>query len=128
MSVAGCGKDEPATPEAAVSETVAAAETEGGSAAEGLTGMVKETVETVEAGVAELSAQLTAKLDEADGFDGKTDKIIQKCPGCGLDMDGKSEHALKVAGYTLYFCAGDCKEQFAADVEKSIEKMKIPEP
>ena len=128
MCVAGCGKDEAAEPEAAVQpaaavETEAAAETE--SAAEGLAGAVKEAVE---AGAAELSAQLTAKLAEADKLDGDADKVIKKCPGCGLKMDGKSEHAFKVEGYTIHFCEAACMEEFTKDLAKSIEGMEIPEP
>ena len=132
MCVAGCGKDEAAETTAAAQaevETAAAAATEAAaeteSAAEGLAGMVKETVE---AGVAELSAELTAKLAEADKLDGKTDKVIEKCPGCALEMAGKSEHAFKVAGYTIYFCGADCQKEFTKDVAKAIEEMEIPEP
>ena len=115
LTVAGRGKEEPAKP-----ETVAETET----AAEGLTGLAKDTVA---GGKAELTAQLTAKLAEADKLDGKTDKVIEKCPGCGLKMDGKSEHALEVSGYTMHFCAGTCQEEFAKNVTKSIEDLEIPE-
>jgi hypothetical protein len=128
MCVAGCGKDEAAETESAVKPvadvgTEAAAETE--SAAESLTGAVKEAVE---AGAAELSDQLMAKLAEADKFDGEADKVIKKCAGCGLKMDGKSEHAFKVAGYTIHFCEAACMEEFTKDLAKSIEGMEIPEP
>lgn len=130
MCVAGCGKEEPtktetvAKPET-VAETETAAKTETETAAEGLTGLVEETVA---AGKAELTAQLTAKLAEADKLDGKTDKIIEKCPGCGLKMDGKSEHALEVSGYTMHFCGASCQQEFAKDPTKSIEDLEIPKP
>jgi len=132
MCVAGGGKDEAAKPETAArpaaevkpaADTEAAEETE--SAAEGLAGMVKETVE---AGAAELSDQLMAKLAEADELDGEADKVIKKCPGCGLEMDGKSENSFKVSGYTIYFCEASCQEEFTKNVAKSIESMEIPEP
>lgn len=130
LTVAGCGKEEPAKPETvAKPETAAKAEdevkTEAETAAEGLTGLAKDTVA---AGKAELTAQLTAKLAEADKLDGKTDKVIEKCPGCGLKMDGKSEHAFKVEGYTIHFCETACMEEFTKDLAKSIEGMEIPEP
>jgi YHS domain-containing protein len=130
MCVAGCGKEEPAKPEAAVKpETTAKTETEAKAEAEqrgeGLTEVVKETVA---AGTAELTAALTAKLAEADKLDGKADKIIEKCPGCGLKMDGKSEYSVEVSGYTIHFCSETCKEQFAKDLTKSIEDLEIPEP
>ena len=122
MCVAGCGKEEPTKTETvAKPETVAETET----AAEGLTGLVEETVA---AGKAELTAQLTAKLAEADELDGKTDKVIEKCPGCGLKMDGKSEHALEVSGYKLHFCGASCQQEFAKDLTKSIEDLEIPKP
>jgi YHS domain-containing protein len=124
LTVAGCGKEEPAKPET-VAEAETAAETEAETAAEGLTGLAKDTVA---AGKAELTAQLTAKLAEADKLDGKTDKVIEKCPGCGLKMDGKSEHALEVSGYTMHFCSGTCQEEFAKNLTKSIEDLEIPEP
>ncbi|MBU0617712.1 MAG: hypothetical protein KKI02_08340 [Planctomycetes bacterium] len=130
ISVAGCGKEEPTKPETVAKpetetavKTEAAAETE--TAAEGLTGLVEETVA---AGKAELTAQLTAKLAAADELDGNTDKVIEKCPGCGLKMDGKSEHALDVSGYEIHFCGASCQEEFAKDLTKSIEDLEIPKP
>jgi YHS domain-containing protein len=130
LSVAGCSKEESAKTEtapkaeaAAEKETEAVAETE--TTAEGLAGMAKDAVA---AGKAELSAQLTAKLAEADKLDGKTDKVIEKCPGCGLKMDGKSEHALEVSGYTMHFCSDTCQKEFAKNLTKSVEDLKIPEP
>jgi YHS domain-containing protein len=137
MCVAGCGKEEPAKPksaakpqaaaktEVAAKQTAPKTETEAESAAAGLTGLVKETVAS---GVAELSDQLVAKLVEADKLDGKADKIIEKCAGCGLKMDGKSDHALEVSGYTMYFCSASCQQEFAKDLAKSIEEMEIPKP
>ena len=72
-------------------------------------------------------AAVEAKLAEADEFDGKTDKVVSKCASCTLGMDGKSEHALEVSGYTLHFCSEDCKTGFEKDTAKAILALKIPE-
>ena len=72
------------------------------------------------------TAAVEAKLAEADGLDGKTDKVVSKCAGCALEKDGKSEHALEVSGYTLHFCSEDCKTGFEKDMTKAILALKIP--
>ena len=72
-------------------------------------------------------AAVEAKLAEAYEFDGKTDKVVSKCASCALGMDGKSEHALEVSGYTLHFCSEDCKTGFEKDTTKAILALKIPE-
>jgi YHS domain-containing protein len=82
---------------------------------------VKEGVDAV------TKAAVEAKLTEADEFDGKTDKVVSKCASCALGMDGKSEHALEVSGYTLHFCSEDCKTGFEKDTTKAILALKIPE-
>lgn len=68
---------------------------------------------------------LTAKLAQADAKDGTTDKIVSKCAGCALHMDGKSENALTLQGYTLHFCNAGCKERFGKDLEGSVAALKI---
>jgi len=68
-----------------------------------------------------------AMLAEADKFDGQTDKVVSKCPGCALGMDGSSEHALEVSGYKLHFCADGCKKGFEKDTTKAILALTIPE-
>ena len=50
--------------------------------------------------------ELMAKLGKADAVDGKVDKIVSKCAGCALGMDGKADHAVKVGEYTLHLCDG----------------------
>lgn len=72
-------------------------------------------------------AEVQAKLAKADLVDGTADKIVSKCPACALKMDGKPEHALQVAGYTLYFCCADCKQGYEKDPTKAILALKIPE-
>lgn len=56
-----------------------------------------------------------ACLEHADAADGATDKVVHKCPNCGLGMDGKAEHATQIAGYELHSCSEGCK----ASLEKN---------
>jgi hypothetical protein len=55
---------------------------------------------------AAMGPELMAKLAKADTADGTTDKIVHKCAGCALGMDGKADHAVKVGEYTLHLCDG----------------------
>ena len=73
------------------------------------------------------TAEVEAKLAKADLVDGTADKVVSKCAGCALAMDGKSENALKVSGYTIHFCSDGCKKGFEEDTTKSILAMTIPE-
>jgi len=79
-----------------------------------------------EEGVAKMTAEMEAKLTEADALDGKTDKVIVRCASCQLGMDGSKDNSLAVAGYTMYFCSGKCKDGFAKDIKESVLAMKIP--
>lgn len=108
ITLAGCGKEEAATKDTEAKAKEAA-------------GLVQEQAATDEAAV-------LAKLALADELDGTADKIIKRCPGCGLKMDGKSEHATEVSGYTIYFCSGSCQEEFAKDLTQSILFLEIPKP
>ena len=67
-----------------------------------------------------------AKLARADAFDGKVDKVVTKCLGCGLGMDGTKELAATTAGYTLYLCSAHCKAEFEKDPNKAVMALKIP--
>jgi YHS domain-containing protein len=67
-----------------------------------------------------------AKLAKADAFDGKVDKVVTKCLGCGLGMDGKKELAATTAGYTLYLCSAHCKSEFEKDPNKAVLALQIP--
>jgi YHS domain-containing protein len=98
----GCRKEKPAQEESAKKEVEA-----------------EKAVDT--------KAAVETKLAEADEFDGETDKVVSKCASCTLGMDGKSEHALEVSGYTLHFCSEDCKTGFEKDTTKAILALKIPE-
>ncbi len=73
-----------------------------------------------------VKVKMEAKLARADSFDGKTDKVVSKCPSCALGMDGSSAHALKVSGYELHFCSADCKTGFEKDTTKAVLALKIP--
>ena len=112
ISMAACSKEESATKDTEAKAKEAA-------------GLVKEKAAE---GDAEIQAAVLAKLAEADELDGTADKIVQRCPGCGLKMDGKSEHATEVSGYTIYFCSGSCQEKFAKDLTQSILFLEIPKP
>jgi len=71
------------------------------------------------------AAQVEARLAQADAKDGKTDKVVGKCAGCSLHMDGKAENALDVHGYSLHFCSADCKTRFGKDADASVMAMKL---
>lgn len=64
-----------------------------------------------------------AVLDKADQKDGAADKVVTKCPGCMLSMDGKAENALNVDGYELHFCSDSCKMNFDSDREAGMAKI-----
>lgn len=70
---------------------------------------------------------LEAKLALADEVDGTADKVVSRCPACGLGMDGSPDHALTVAGYELHFCSEGCRDGFAEDPEAKILALAIPE-
>lgn len=76
---------------------------------------------------ADTKAAVEAKLAAADALDGNVDKVVSKCPSCGLIMDGTSEQALQTSGYTLHFCSEDCKTRFDEDATKAILALNIPE-
>ena len=66
------------------------------------------------------------KLAKADAADGAVDKVVSKCAGCGLAMNGKKEITATTAGYTLHFCSESCKRQFEKDPARAVMAMKIP--
>ena len=67
-----------------------------------------------------------ARLAKADALDGKADKVVSKCAGCALGMEGKKEFAAMVSGYTLHFCSQACKTEFEKDPQKAVMAMKVP--
>lgn len=74
---------------------------------------------------APLSAELKAILAKADKADGAEDKVVHRCAGCALGMDGKAEFSLPVDGYTMHFCKEACREPFQKDPAKSIAAIKV---
>ncbi len=100
---AGCESKESATPKAPAAKKPAAAQ----KPAAGATAVV-------------------AKLAAADALDGKVDKIVTRCGGCKLGMDGKAELAFETHGYKMLFCNPGCKKRFAEDTEKEVLALTIP--
>ena len=100
----GCRKHEPVPPDSAKDEA-----------------KVEKDIDT------DKTSAIETKLAAADGFDGKADRVVSKCASCALGMDGSSEHALEVSGYTLHFCTEDCKARFEKDTTSAILALEIPE-
>lgn len=74
---------------------------------------------------AAVTPEMLAVLAKADAKDGATDKVVHRCAGCALGMDGKPEFALKVQDYTMHFCKAGCLEPFQGDPRKQILAMKV---
>lgn len=74
----------------------------------------------------EATEELLAVLSAADQFDGESDHIVSKCPGCGLAMEGNAEHALHVADYELHFCSDTCKGMFSEHAEEALLALNVP--
>ncbi len=56
-----------------------------------------------------------ACLDQADARDGTTDKVVHKCAGCGLGMEGDPAFASTHGGMTFHSCSEGCKMRLDAD-------------
>lgn len=69
---------------------------------------------------------LLAKLASADAFDGKTDKVVSKCAGCALGMDGSEKYTVQFEGYSLHLCNDACRKQFASDTVNAVLAMRVP--
>jgi len=76
---------------------------------------------------ADQGAQVQVLLAKADAVDGAADKVVSKCGGCNLRMEGSEEHEITVSGYKMRFCSDDCKGRFEEEPTKSILAMKIPQ-
>lgn len=70
-------------------------------------------------------AQLETILATADMADGTADKVVSKCAGCKLGMDGKAEHAVLAHGYTLHFCSEACKARSEPDMNACISGLNM---
>ncbi len=56
-----------------------------------------------------------ACLAHADAKDGAVDKVIARCPNCGLTMDGKPEFSTTLDGYEAHSCSAHCKGALEAE-------------
>ena len=57
--------------------------------------------------------------------DGAVDKVVHRCAGCALGMDGADKWPLKVQDYTMHFCKQACLDRYSADPAKAIAALKI---
>lgn len=73
----------------------------------------------------EVDTKVLGILVKADALDGTTDKVVSKCAGCGLTMDGDPAHASKVGEYTLHLCSAECKADFEKDATKAVLALKV---
>lgn len=103
VAFAACTKTKPAQPEAPVPDQPEAAAT------------IPATPEMV------------AQLAKADAKDGAVDKVVHRCAGCNLGMDGKALFPLQVGDYTMHFCKAGCLAVFKKDPQKEILALKIPD-
>ena len=72
---------------------------------------------------AENKDKVIAALQKADLADGKEDKVVEKCAGCALHMNGLPEHQVTVEDTTLHLCAASCKSLFEKQVEKTLMSL-----
>lgn len=86
----------------------------------------KETIKpAAPAAAAPTAAEIATKLAAADAKDGKVDKVVHKCAGCSLGMDGEEKWSLPVEGYTMHFCNQACFDRFKNDTAKEIGALKV---
>jgi hypothetical protein len=71
------------------------------------------------------AAEIATKLAAADAKDGKVDKVVHKCAGCSLGMDGEEKWSLPVEGYTMHFCKQACFDRFKNDTAKEIGALMV---
>ena len=71
---------------------------------------------------------LMARLKAADLVDGTEDKVVERCSGCGLVMDGNADHAIQHEGYELHFCSDGCQDKFSENTTEALLAMDLPAP
>jgi len=71
-----------------------------------------------------ITPALQAKLSGADLMDGTEDKVVSRCTGCGLAMDGSDEYSVAVGDYELHFCSESCRDNVT---DEAILALVIPE-
>jgi hypothetical protein len=72
-----------------------------------------------------VTADVQAQLAKADAKDGKVDKVVSKCSGCALGMDGKAEHAAHLGDYTVLFCDHCAEKGSPKDAQKIVMGLKL---
>lgn len=72
-----------------------------------------------------VTPEVLAKLAKADAKDGAVDKVVHKCAGCSLGMDGDAKFELKVQDYAMHFCKQECLGRFQGDPAKAIGELTI---
>jgi hypothetical protein len=70
--------------------------------------------------------EVLARLAQADAVDGRTDKLVEKCAACALNMAGKPDKQLAVGEYKMHFCSDRCLDTYRADPNGQIMAMKLP--
>lgn len=70
-----------------------------------------------------VTPDVVAQLAKADAKDGKEDKVVTKCAGCALGMDGKPEHTALLGEYKVQFC-DHCGDK-VKDAQKIIMGLKL---
>lgn len=69
------------------------------------------------------SPKVAEALKTADAADGTEDKVVHKCAGCALSMDGSEKHTIEVDGYALHMCSSMCKTHFEKDLSGNLTKL-----
>jgi len=79
--------------------------------------------ETPKASVSVDAAKITEGLKTADAADGTEDKVVHKCAGCSLGMDGDKANTINYQGYELHMCSAMCKTHYEKDLEANLAKL-----
>lgn len=66
-------------------------------------------------------------LAKADSYDGEEDKVVGKCAGCALAMDGSKDHQLSYGEYKMNFCSQYCADEFGKETAAKIIALNIPD-
>ncbi len=69
------------------------------------------------------AAKVTEGLKIADAADGTEDKVVHKCAGCSLGMDGNKAHTITHQGYELHMCSAACKSKYEKDLPSNLAKL-----
>jgi len=74
----------------------------------------------------EINEHTKSCLITADRADEKEDKVIRKCPSCGLGMSGDAKHASNLEGYEIHSCSASCKKSVMSDANKVFAAIECP--